>query len=409
MTVSPLQRKILLVISIILGIYLLVMQNHPVGWVLLLCAAGLIYYQIRHNPAKFALVKLAEGDIEAAEELLQQMGNPNSLPADKQATYYLATGWIELKTGNLKVCQEHVLKALDVGLQSSNDQACANLLLAKVHASQGASQQAQQHLTEAKELEHNNLLAAEIAQFETEITIAIQYDLTIQAESIHSRFEKERTMLIKAAHAQKEALETEYNALMTQLKTELEEKLITAREEKEAELAAALEKRNNELAKLEEEQQYQDQKQIEQIINLDLNENETMTHIFENAKHASQVATEMFAQTLKRLDNDEMASYLKLQVHVERDFQILLEKIQQNITQQLEQDVPSRLVNQLRAEYEPELTQLQQLVLLNSTTGSMIKYPTSTHQLIYDVFQLFRAVKLRVRNSKIKPASDPPS
>lgn len=406
MTISALQRKILLVISIILGIYLLVMQNHPVGWVLLLCAAGLIYYQIQNNPAKLALAKLAQGEIEEAEQLLQEMGNPERLPADKQATYYLATGWIELKRGDLKGCQDHVLQALDIGLRADNDQTCANLLLAKVYASQGAGEQAQDHLTQAKQTEHDQLLAAEIAQFETEMTIAIQYDLTIQAESIHSRFEKERETLIQAAHAQKEALEQEYNARMTQLKVELENKLMVAREQKEAELAVALEKRDHELAKLEEEQQYQDQKQTEQIMSLGLNENETMTRIFENAKHASQVATEMFAQTLKHLDHDETASYLKLQVDVERDFQILLEQIEKEVTQRLKQDAPLRLVNQLQTEYEPELTQLQQLVLLNSDTGSIIKYPTSTHQLIYEVFQLFRAIKLRVRNNKMKQTSN---
>lgn len=406
MIFSPLQRKILLVFSVIIGIYLLVMQNHPVGWVLLLCASGLVYYQIRYNPAKLALVKLAEGDIEEAQQLLQQMGHPEKLPAEKQATYYLATGWIELKTGKLQPCQEHVLKALDVGLRNHNDQACANLLLAKVYASQGASQQAQQHLMQAKQIEHDDALAADITQFETEMTIAIQYDLTIQAESIHSRFEKERDTLIKAAHAQKEALEMEYEARMTQLKAELENKLMAAREEKEAELAAALEKRDKELARLEEEQQYQDQKQIEQIISLDLNEDETLQRVFEHAQHASQVATEMFAQTLKHLDNEEMANYLQLQINIEQHFQGILEQTKKQVTQQLQQDAPRGLVNQLQEEYEAELTELQQLVLLNSDTASIIKYPTATHQLIYDTFKLFRAMKFRIRNSKIKETSD---
>lgn len=403
---TPSQRKILLLTSTIIGIYLLVMQNHPVGWVLLFCAGGLVYYQIRYNPAKFALIKLAEGDIEEAEQLLQQMGHPERLPAEKQATYYLATGWIELKTGKLKASKEHVLKALEIGLRNQNDQACANLLLAKAYASQGASQQAQEHLMQAKQMEHDEALATEITQFETEMTIAIQYDLTIQAESIHSRFSKERDTLIKAAHAQKEALEMEYEARMTQLKAELENNLMAAREEKEAELAAALQTRDKELAKLEDEQQYQDQKQIEQIISLDLNEHETLQHVFEHAQHASQVATEMFAQTLKHLDNEEMTDYLKLQLNIEQHFQGVLAQIEQQVTQPPQKDPPRTLVNLLQEEYEPELTQLQELVLLNGNTGSIIKYPTATHQLIYDTFKLFRAMKLRIRNNKIKETSD---
>ena len=403
---SKSQRMALLVASIAIGAYLLFMQNHPIGWVLLLFAGGLIYYQIRHNPAALALVKLSEGDIEEAQHLLQQMGNPKKLPMGKQATYYLATGWIELKTGDLQACKEHVQQALDLGLHKKNDRACANLLLAKVYASQGASEHAQQHLMQAKQIEHHERLAADIAQFETEITIAIQYDLTIQAENILRNFESDRNALIQAAHAQKEALEVEYEAKVAQLRTELENRLIAAREQKEAELAAALEKRDQELAKLEQEQQYQDQKQIEQIISLELNEYETLQKAFENAQHASQVATEMFAQTLKHLQQAEMADYLRLQINVEQQFRAIIEQIQQSVTQQQPQHTPREVVNQLQDEYEPELSDLRESTLLNRAAGHIIKYPSSTHQLIYEVFQLLRAIKLRTRNNQPKEASD---
>ena len=393
------QRNALLIVSAVIGIYLLVVQGHAVGWILLLVAAILAYYQFRYNPADSALTQISQGNLEKAKELLHEIRDPQTLPPHKQSSYYLAVGWMDLKTGNLDACEENVLKSLEMGLENKNHVARANLLLAKVHASKGSSENAQTYLSEAKNIEHNGVVKAEISQFETEITIAIHYDLTVKAEGLRRQFELERQSLIQAARAQKEELEGEYEAKMAQLKAELEAKLVEARDQKEGELAAARRQRDAELAKLEQERQHQVQQQIEAIIALKLSERESVSQAFKEARRTSQVATEMFAQTLNNLDNDEMASYLKSQTDREQRFQVALEQTEEQLQSHLSHATLTDALSKLEADYASELDHLRQLARLNAEEGNIIKYPTPTYGLLYNTFRLFRAIKLRIRNS----------
>lgn len=399
---SKSQRTGILVTSATIGIYLLLVQAHPLGFLLLLVAASLIIYHFRYNPAASALVNISQGNLERAKELLDEMGDPEKLPQHKKSCYYLAAGWMDLKTGDLDACEEKVLTSLEMGFKNQNDAARANLLLAKVCAGKGLSQNAQEYLNEAKQIEHNGLVEAEISQFEKEINVAIHYDLTAREETQLSRFEVEQQALINTARVQEDALQSDYEAQIAQLQAELEAKLTEVREQTETALAVVRTERDTELAKLEQERQLQEEKQIETIVALNLNEAESVQQAFEDARHTSQVAAEMFTRTLNNVSDNQTANYLKSQANREQRFQALLEQAQEQLERYLQRGTITNALAKLEAEYATELDTLQQLARLNTSVGQIIKSPTTSHRQIYASLRLIRAIKLRIRNSETR-------
>jgi tetratricopeptide (TPR) repeat protein len=163
------QRLIVSIVAVAAGIFLLLFDNNPVGWLLFLMAAFLLYGYFQSQPVPLLFHYVSRGQLDQADRLLAEIKHPETLPPNLRAYYELALGWMNLRRGHGAIAEQSLNHALKQGLRITNDTALAHALLAHTYAQQGNPSLARSYLDKAKAFQHNSLVEAEILALETEL------------------------------------------------------------------------------------------------------------------------------------------------------------------------------------------------------------------------------------------------
>jgi hypothetical protein len=160
------QGILVAVIALALAAFLFQLQANVAGWLSIVFACLMIYGYFRYRPVYLLTLEVSRGNFARAKTLLIEIGDPSRLSRQEQAYFYLATGWIDLENQAYEEAENKIKHSLSMGLRTSNDMALGNLLLARVYAAKGLKEIAQDHLCLAREFQHKEEVAVEIANLE---------------------------------------------------------------------------------------------------------------------------------------------------------------------------------------------------------------------------------------------------
>jgi hypothetical protein len=163
------QRIVISITAVIGGIFLILIQNNPVGWLLILMAAFIMYSYFRYQPVALLVHHVSKDQLDQADKMLAEIGDPTTLAPNQRAYYDFALGWMNLRRGNGAIAEQRFMQAITQGLRTSNDTALAHILLARTYAQLGNLAQARSYLDRAKTFTHNQLVGVEINALEKEL------------------------------------------------------------------------------------------------------------------------------------------------------------------------------------------------------------------------------------------------
>ena len=160
-------RLALVILFFILGIAIQVMQGIGSAWYLYLTAFILLATHFLFGNVWAAFSKIQKGKIGEAETLLKQIKKPNWLYKKHRAYYHFIKGMIALQHKELKDGEQHLNKALELGLRNDNDTAMARLNLAHISFVQQRYTTTKDQLKKIKTLQLSDLLVKKsIAELE---------------------------------------------------------------------------------------------------------------------------------------------------------------------------------------------------------------------------------------------------
>ena len=166
------QRLIISVVAISIGVFLILMQNNFVGWLLILMAVSVMYGYFRYQPVALLVYYVSKERLNRADQVLAEIGDPTALPSDQRADYACALGGLHIQRGHSETAEPLLARAATQGLRTSNDKALVHALLAYSYIRQGDRSKAQSYLSRAKTFEHNTFVADKIRSLEEELASA---------------------------------------------------------------------------------------------------------------------------------------------------------------------------------------------------------------------------------------------
>ncbi len=154
-------RFILIGLLLALGVVFHYMEGLSSAWYLYVAALVLIATHFLFGHVWVAFAQLKKGDIDKSERLLSVTTHPNWLLKGHRAYYFFTKGMIELQRKQMKVSEQHLQRAVDLGLRTNNDKALANLNLAHIAFVEKRFQDAHQRLQTTKTFNSNDLMIKE--------------------------------------------------------------------------------------------------------------------------------------------------------------------------------------------------------------------------------------------------------
>ncbi|MEM8907096.1 MAG: hypothetical protein AAGD05_04550, partial [Bacteroidota bacterium] len=132
----------------------------------------LLFTHFRFGNVSAAFVKLRNGQLDEAENLLDQIKRPEWLAKRHRAYYHFSKGLIATQHQDLPEGETHLKAALDLGLRSATDNAMAALNLAHLYFVGQQKTIAQTYLSQAKTFQSDDLLIREkIAELEKVLSL----------------------------------------------------------------------------------------------------------------------------------------------------------------------------------------------------------------------------------------------
>ncbi len=126
-------RLILIVISLLFGIYQFSKNEVILGFLSSSAVLLLIYGYFRYNNVRSASLHLKKGENNKAEFLINSVKYPNLLSKEQKAYYFFTKAVLEQNKNNLDEAELLYIQAIEQGLRTSNDEALANLNLAYIY------------------------------------------------------------------------------------------------------------------------------------------------------------------------------------------------------------------------------------------------------------------------------------
>ena len=164
-------RLALVILFFILGIGIHVMQGLGSAWYLYVSGFILLGTYFLFGNVWTAFRKIQKGEIDEAEKILDQIKKPNWLYKKHRAYYHFIKGLIALQRKELKVGEDHMAKAVDLGLRNNNDTAMARLNLAHIAFVQQRYTTTTEQLKKIKALQPSDLIIKKnITELEEELS-----------------------------------------------------------------------------------------------------------------------------------------------------------------------------------------------------------------------------------------------
>lgn len=159
-------RIILAVLVTIFSVFLFI--KGFVGWGVLAVFISLLFvlFQFKNEMNLLAFYLIRKNKFPAAVSLLSKVRHPENMMKSQEAYYYYLLGLTQAQTHQPALAEKSFKKALSTGLRLKSDQAMAKLNLAGFYLSKRNKKLAKIYLLDAKKLDSQKMLTAQIKEVE---------------------------------------------------------------------------------------------------------------------------------------------------------------------------------------------------------------------------------------------------
>lgn len=152
---------------VLLGAVLLFINASIYLGVLVVFISGIfVLTHFKNEKNLIAFYFIRKNKFQASGAVLSKVKHPERMIKSQEAYYYYLTGLVELQNHDNSKADKNLKKALKIGLRMKNDQAVAKLNLSGIALSRRNKQVAKHYLQEAKNLDKQKMLTAQIREIE---------------------------------------------------------------------------------------------------------------------------------------------------------------------------------------------------------------------------------------------------
>lgn len=136
------------------------------GVLVLLVSGFFVLFHFKNEMNLVAFYFVRKNKITSADGILSRVKNPGNMIKRQEAYYYYLCGLVESQKNSISKAEKNFKKALSTGLKLKNDQAVAKLNLSGIYLTQRKKKLAKYYLQEAKKLDKQKMLSAQIKEIE---------------------------------------------------------------------------------------------------------------------------------------------------------------------------------------------------------------------------------------------------
>lgn len=155
-------KLILAVLIIAISVWQFTEGNIGNGIMFIFLSFIFIFLYFKNEIILLAFLRLRKEDFPGAKKWLDKIKNPEASLVRKQQGYYNYLNGLMVAQTNMNEAEKYFKKAVSLGLSMDTDMAMAKLNLAGVAMSKNRKREAQQLLTEAKNLDKHGMLDQQI-------------------------------------------------------------------------------------------------------------------------------------------------------------------------------------------------------------------------------------------------------
>lgn len=134
------------------------------AWYFYATAAVLLLTHFLFANVWAAFSRLRKGELPEAEVMLNKIRKPEWLAKSPRAYYHFSKGMIELQKKETDPAESHLLRALQLGLRTPNDNAMAALNLSHIYLTKDKKSEARAMLQKARSFAPDDLMVKDYLQ-----------------------------------------------------------------------------------------------------------------------------------------------------------------------------------------------------------------------------------------------------
>ncbi|MCU4162886.1 hypothetical protein [Carboxylicivirga caseinilyticus] len=159
-------RLIIATLLVLTSVFLFIYGS--IGWGVISVIVGLLFvlFHFKNENNLLAFYFIRKNKFAKAEKVLSKVKSPENMIKRQTAYYYYLLGLSQAQTQQLSLAEKSLKKALSTGLHLKADQAMAKLSLAGFYLSKRNKKLAKIHLMDAKKLDKQKMLTAQIKEVE---------------------------------------------------------------------------------------------------------------------------------------------------------------------------------------------------------------------------------------------------
>ena len=160
-------RLVIAGILLLGSIYLFVSSMVSYGILAFIIAGLFVLFHFKNERNVMAFYFVRKAKFDKAGGVLSRVKRPEAMIKSQEAYYYYLSGLVESQKNNSSQAEKLFKKALSAGLRTSTDQAVAKLNLSGIYLSRRNKKLSKYYLQEAKKLDKQKMLSAQIKEIET--------------------------------------------------------------------------------------------------------------------------------------------------------------------------------------------------------------------------------------------------
>jgi len=157
-------RFFLVILFLGIAVWLHVVEGIGSSWYLYLAGFLLLLTHFLTSNVSAAFMLLRGGDLDKAEQLIDQVKKPEWLLKRHRAYYHFTKGMIAAQRNAIPQAKQHLSQALEIGLRTPTDNALAAINLSNFAFQAKDRAEAQKYLDKAKTYKTSDLIIKEHIQ-----------------------------------------------------------------------------------------------------------------------------------------------------------------------------------------------------------------------------------------------------
>jgi len=154
-------RFLLVIVFLGLAVWLHVVEGIGASWYLYLAGFLLLLTHFLTSNVSAAFMLLRGGDLDKAEQLIDQVKKPEWLLKRHRAYYHFTKGMIAAQRNAIPQAKQHLSEALKIGLRTPTDNALAAINLSNFAFQAKDHSEARKYLDKAKNYNTSDLIIKE--------------------------------------------------------------------------------------------------------------------------------------------------------------------------------------------------------------------------------------------------------